>query len=55
MYGMSAGGHTALTLAGGRWSPARFTKHCEAHIAEDFAACVGLATQLRGNFLEGRR
>ncbi len=27
MYGMSAGGHTALTLAGGRWSPARFTQH----------------------------
>src|SRR5882672_7573272 len=24
MYGMSAGGHTALSLAGGRWSPARF-------------------------------
>jgi len=22
MYGMSAGGHTALSLAGGRWSPA---------------------------------
>src|SRR5207244_1062238 len=27
MYGMSAGGHTALSLAGGRWSPARFTQH----------------------------
>jgi len=53
MYGMSAGGHTALTLAGGRWSPAGLTRHCEAHIAEDFAACVGLATQLRGNFLDG--
>lgn len=55
MYGMSAGGHTALSLAGGRWSPARFTQHCEAHIAEDFAACVGLATQLRGNFLDGAK
>jgi len=53
MYGMSAGGHTALSLAGGRWSPAGLTKHCEAHIAEDFAACVGLITQLRGNFLDG--
>ena len=53
MYGMSAGGHTAITLAGGRWSPAGLTQHCEAHIAEDFAACVGLATQLRGNFLDG--
>ena len=55
MYGMSAGGHTALSLAGGRWSPATFLHHCEAHIAEDFPACVGLATRLRGNFLDGMR
>jgi predicted dienelactone hydrolase len=40
MYGMSAGGHTALSLAGGRWSPARFAQHCEAHLAEDFQTCV---------------
>lgn len=53
MYGMSAGGHTALSLAGGRWSPARFKQHCEAHIAEDFPACVGLITRLRDNFLDG--
>ena len=53
MYGMSAGGHTALTLAGGRWSPDRLRQHCEAHIAEDFAACVGLFTQLKGNWLDG--
>jgi predicted dienelactone hydrolase len=55
MYGMSAGGHTALTLAGGRWSPARFTQHCESHIAEDFQSCVGLATRLRGGFLDGTK
>jgi predicted dienelactone hydrolase len=55
MYGMSAGGHTALSLAGGRWSPALFKRHCEAHIAEDFPACVGLITRLRGNFLDGAR
>ncbi len=55
MYGMSAGGHTALSLAGGRWSPARFTQHCEAHIAEDFQTCVGLAARLRGNFLDGAK
>jgi len=55
MYGFSAGGHTALSLAGGRWSPALFTKHCEAHIAEDFQSCVGLATRLRGDFLDGPR
>jgi len=55
MYGMSAGGHTALSFAGGRWSPALFRDHCEAHIAEDFPACVGLITRLRGNFLDGVR
>jgi predicted dienelactone hydrolase len=53
MYGMSAGGHTALSLAGGRWSPARFSDHCETHIAEDFYSCVGLATRLNGDFLDG--
>ena len=53
VYGMSAGGHTALSLAGGRWSPGGFKRHCEAHIAEDFYACVGLATQLRGNAFDG--
>src|SRR5712691_6815156 len=53
LYGMSAGGHTALSLAGGRWSPARFREHCEAHIAEDFQTCVGLATRLNGGFLDG--
>jgi predicted dienelactone hydrolase len=53
MYGMSAGGHTALSLAGGRWSPARFKEHCDAHIAEDFPACVGLATRLSGGLLDG--
>ncbi len=52
MYGVSAGGHTALVLAGGRWSPALFTKHCEANIAQDFPACVGLITRLKGNFLD---
>lgn len=53
MYGMSAGGHTALSLAGGRWSPAQLKDHCEAHIAEDFYSCVGLATRLNGDFLDG--
>ena len=53
MYGMSAGGHTALSLAGGRWSPATFKQHCEAHIREDFQACVGLTTRLKGNVLDG--
>jgi len=53
MYGMSAGGHTALSLAGGRWSPAGFKGHCDAHIAEDFYACVGLAAPRMDNLLDG--
>jgi len=53
MFGMSAGGHTALTLAGGRWSPSRLAEHCRAHIAEDFQACVGLTTRLDGGALDG--
>ena len=53
MYGMSAGGHTALSLAGGRWSPARLRDHCEAHLAEDFQSCVGLATRLSGGVFDG--
>ena len=53
MYGMSAGGHTALSLAGGRWSPARLAQHCEAHIADDFHTCVGLTTRLTGGMLDG--
>lgn len=55
MYGMSAGGHTALSLAGGRWSPAQLRRHCEAHIADDFQTCVGLATRLRSDVLDGIR
>ena len=55
LYGFSAGGHTALSMAGGRWSPAMFRRHCEAHIAEDFPACVGLATRLSGGVLDGMK
>jgi predicted dienelactone hydrolase len=52
MYGMSAGGHTALSLAGGRWSPARLARHCDAHIVDDFHTCVGLSTRLTGGPLD---
>src|SRR6185436_1110823 len=55
VYGMSAGGHTALSFAGGRWSPAQLKAHCEAHIAEDFATCVGPSTSLRGDVFDGTR
>jgi predicted dienelactone hydrolase len=53
MYGMSAGGHTALSMAGGQWSPLGFTQHCEAHLANDFQTCVGLITRLNGGILDG--
>jgi len=53
MYGMSAGGHTALSMAGGRWSPARMKEHCETDIAEDFYSCVGLAARLNGGIFDG--
>ena len=52
VYGMSAGGHTALSLAGGRWSPARMRQHCEAHIADDFYSCVGLTIRRQRNALD---
>jgi len=54
-YGMSAGGHTALTLAGGRWSMAQLKRHCEAHIADDFQACAGLSTRLTGGALDATK
>ncbi|MBC7620705.1 MAG: dienelactone hydrolase [Candidatus Saccharibacteria bacterium] len=52
MYGMSAGGHTALTLAGGRWSPAQLLRHCETHIAEDFNTCAGPNFRLTGGLFD---
>ena len=52
LFGMSAGGHTALTLAGGRWSPAALRRHCEAHLEDDFHTCVGPALQLHGDWLD---
>lgn len=53
VFGGSAGGHTALSLAGGKWSPSRFRDHCLAHIEADFSSCVGFITLLRGNGLDG--
>ncbi len=55
MYGMSAGGHTALSMAGGKWSPMQYRRHCEAHIADDFSTCVGLSTRLTGGLLDGTK
>ncbi|MBI3728214.1 MAG: dienelactone hydrolase [Burkholderiales bacterium] len=53
MYGMSAGGHTALSMAGGRWSPAGFMQHCEEDLVNDFHSCVGLITRLNGGMFDG--
>jgi predicted dienelactone hydrolase len=55
MFGMSAGGHTALTLAGGRWSPSRLREHCRLNIAEDFHACAGPSVALTGGALDGAK
>lgn len=55
VYGMSAGGLTALTLAGARWSPALLDAHCQVHLAQDFPACVGLASALTGSLFDGLR
>jgi predicted dienelactone hydrolase len=52
LYGMSAGGHTALALAGGRWSPVTLRNHCAAHLEDDFYSCVGLATELKGDMFD---
>lgn len=53
VYGMSAGGFTALSLAGGRWSTAQFVRHCDAHLAEDWHFCTGVITTLTGGWLDG--
>jgi predicted dienelactone hydrolase len=53
VFGGSAGGHAALSMAGGVWSPARFRDHCEANIEADFSSCVGFITRLTGGWLDG--
>ena len=53
VFGGSAGGHTALSLAGGEWSSARFRDHCNQNIELDFSSCVGTTTLLNGNWLDG--
>lgn len=55
VFGGSAGGHTALSLAGGQWSDQRFKAHCEKYIEQDFSSCVGFTTLLKGNWLDGMK
>jgi predicted dienelactone hydrolase len=46
VYGMSAGGGTALALAGGDWSVASLLRHCAAHVGDDAGFCLyGLRTE----------
>jgi cytochrome c peroxidase len=52
VFGGSAGGHTALSLAGGQWSPSRFRDHCLRNIEQDFSSCVGFITLQRGDGLD---
>jgi predicted dienelactone hydrolase len=52
VWGMSAGGHTALSMAGGRWSPQRLLAHCRVNLTRDFHACAGLASELTGGWLD---
>ena len=55
VFGGSAGGHTALSMAGGVWSPARFRDHCMVNIEADFSSCVGFSTLLTGGLLDGAK
>lgn len=52
VFGGSAGGHTALSLAGGQWSDERFKAHCRQNIEQDFSSCVGFFTTLTGNAID---
>lgn len=53
VFGGSAGGHTALSLAGGEWAPARFRDYCQQNIEADFSSCVGFTMLLNGGWLDG--
>lgn len=53
VFGMSAGGHTALTAAGGRWSTANFRRHCDQNLVADFQFCTGTITRLNGGWFDG--
>jgi predicted dienelactone hydrolase len=52
VFGMSAGGHTALTVAGGRWSLDNFRRHCDDNLVADFQFCTGTITKLSGGWFD---
>jgi len=39
VHGMSAGGVTALSLAGGQWRTLNLVRHCHAHLQDDEGFC----------------
>lgn len=45
VFGVSLGGHTALVLAGGRWSNDIFNDHCTINEAEDRGGCTESASR----------
>jgi len=51
VHGTSAGGVTALSLAGAQWSTLALLEHCQAHLDEDIGFCLNgapdAATQAR--------
>lgn len=48
VHGMSAGGGTALVMAGAQWTVLQLARHCMAHADEDFGFCfTGLTTPER--------
>lgn len=52
IFGGSAGGHTALSFAGGKWSDENFRNHCLKNIKEDFSSCVGFNTLLNNKLTD---
>jgi predicted dienelactone hydrolase len=44
VHGMSAGGVTGLTLAGGAWRTLNLIQHCQAHGQDDIGFCLQGAT-----------
>lgn len=44
VHGMSAGGATALTMAGARWRVLQIARHCAEHADEDLGFCFNGAT-----------
>lgn len=53
VWGMSAGGHTALTLAGGRWAETRLRDHCQVNFDVDYTGCTGGNIELNGGAFDG--